>query len=173
MYTSADSAGEHLATDCSPSQRLHSALTWYLSGRLPPPLGLHIGTALLSLARLPVLHASSLIPPLLLTSFDQQSPTEQALDQALLEGEVLILCLTAGSVHVVSSLLQVLQQYMGRSNCVGWLNRPQFEERWMQLLGVINQPPPPEVGFKLLFIIAQQKYPVYRVCLWRRSMHTV
>lgn len=43
-------------------------------------------------------------------------------------------------------LMQVLQQYMGRSNCVGWLSRPQFEERWMQLLGVVNQPPPSEVG---------------------------
>ena len=33
---------------------------------------------------------------------------------------------------------------MQRCNSVGWLNRPQFEERWMQLLGVINQPPPME-----------------------------
>ena len=28
---------------------------------------------------------------------------------------------------------------MTRSNCVRW---PQFEERGMQLLGVVNQPPP-------------------------------
>ena len=33
---------------------------------------------------------------------------------------------------------------MQRCNPIGWLNRHQFEERWMQLLGVINQPPPPE-----------------------------
>lgn len=31
---------------------------------------------------------------------------------------------------------------MQRSNPIGWLNRPQFEERWMQLLGVVNQPLP-------------------------------
>ena len=35
---------------------------------------------------------------------------------------------------------------MARSNCVGWLGRAQFEERWMQLLGVVNQPPPVEVS---------------------------
>lgn len=82
-------AGDHTATDCSSSsQKLHSAFTRYLSGRLPPPLGLHIETALLSLARLPTMHASSLIPPLLLSSSDQHSLSEQALDQALLEGEV-------------------------------------------------------------------------------------
>lgn len=39
---------------------------------------------------------------------------------------------------------QVLFEYMQRCNSVGWLNRPQFEERWMQLLGVINQPLPAE-----------------------------
>ncbi len=33
---------------------------------------------------------------------------------------------------------------MQRSNCLGWLTRSQFEERWMQLLGVINQPHPNE-----------------------------
>ena len=33
---------------------------------------------------------------------------------------------------------------MQRCNAIGWLNRHQFEERWMQLLGVVNQPPPPE-----------------------------
>lgn len=33
---------------------------------------------------------------------------------------------------------------MQRSNPLGWLNRSHFEERWMQLLGVINQPHPPE-----------------------------
>lgn len=33
---------------------------------------------------------------------------------------------------------------MQRCNPLGWPNRPHFEERWMQLLGVINQPYPPE-----------------------------
>lgn len=32
---------------------------------------------------------------------------------------------------------------MQRCNSIGWLTRSQFEERWMQLLGVINQPLPP------------------------------
>lgn len=85
MFTS---AGERIATDCSPSEKLHLVFTRYLSGRLPPPLGLHIGTALLSLARLPTMHTSSLIPPLLLSSSEQHPLSEQALDQALLEGEV-------------------------------------------------------------------------------------
>lgn len=33
---------------------------------------------------------------------------------------------------------------MQRCNSLGWLSRFQFEERWMQLLGVINQPIPLE-----------------------------
>ena len=36
--------------------------------------------------------------------------------------------------------------YMTCSNCVRWLTRSQFEERWMQLLGVVNQPPPQMYG---------------------------
>ena len=36
---------------------------------------------------------------------------------------------------------------MTRSNCVRWLTRSQFEERWMQLLGVVNQPPPHDVWY--------------------------
>ena len=37
--------------------------------------------------------------------------------------------------------------YMTCSNCVRWLTRSQFEERWMQLLGVVNQPPPQDVWY--------------------------
>ena len=33
---------------------------------------------------------------------------------------------------------------MQRCNPLGWLSRSHFEERWMQLLGVINQPHPLE-----------------------------
>jgi hypothetical protein len=116
--------GSEVGKDKSPSQLLHLALSHCLGQHLSPLLKLHAETALLSLARLPSLHASCLIPPLLLSP-DRQSLSEQALDQALLEGEV-------------------LQQYMARSNCIGWLSRAQFEERWMQLLGVVNQAPPPE-----------------------------
>ena len=36
---------------------------------------------------------------------------------------------------------------MQHGNFVGWLNRQQFEERWMQLLGVVNQLPPQEGEF--------------------------
>jgi huntingtin len=118
------STAEAGKADGSSSQQLHSALTHSLTHRLSPSLRLHTGTALLSLSRLPSLHAACLIPPLLLSP-GSQSPTEQVLDQALLEGEV-------------------LQQYMVRINTVGWLDRAQFEERWMQLLGVVNQPPPAE-----------------------------
>ncbi|CAI8011397.1 Huntingtin [Geodia barretti] len=118
------STAEAGKADGSSSQQLHSALTHSPTHSLSPSLRLHTGTALLSLARLPSLHATCLIPPLLLSP-GSQSPSEQVLDQALLEGEV-------------------LQQYMARSNTVGWLDRAQFEERWMQLLGVVNQPPPAE-----------------------------
>ena len=34
--------------------------------------------------------------------------------------------------------------FLTRSNCVRW---PQFEERGMQLLGVVNQPPPHDVWY--------------------------
>ena len=44
----------------------------------------------------------------------------------------------------ISSAYQILAQFMQRCNPLGWLSRPHFEERWMQLLGVINQPYPPE-----------------------------
>ena len=37
--------------------------------------------------------------------------------------------------------------YMTCSNCVRWPTRSQFEERWMQLLGVVNQPPPQGVWY--------------------------
>lgn len=137
-------AAEPSTVDSSPSQQLHSALTRHLSGRLEPPLGLHVATTLLSLARLPALHVPALIPPLLLPQTTHHSLSEQALDQGLLEGEVWP-PLTALQTFQCTLLLQVLQQYMARSNSVGWLSRPQFEERWMQLLAVVNQPPPPEV----------------------------
>lgn len=45
---------------------------------------------------------------------------------------------------IIFGFLQVLLQYMQRCNSLGWLTRFQFEERWMQLLGVINQPIPLE-----------------------------
>lgn len=41
-------------------------------------------------------------------------------------------------------MMQVLLEYMQRCNSLGWLTRFQFEERWMQLLGVVNQPFPLE-----------------------------
>ena len=41
-------------------------------------------------------------------------------------------------------MFKVLLEYMQRCNSLGWLTRFQFEERWMQLLGVINQPIPRE-----------------------------
>ena len=44
--------------------------------------------------------------------------------------------------RIIGMNLQILQQFMQRCNSLGWLNRSHFEERWMQLLGVINQPLP-------------------------------
>lgn len=142
MVCGAGTIAEAEEDDASIAQQLHVALSHCLTHGLSPPLRLHIKTALLSLARLPSLHAACLIPPLLLSS-DSQSPSEQALDQALLEGEVSLITSLA-LPHIWGP--QVLQQYMARSNCVGWLGRAQFEERWMQLLGVVNQPPPVEVS---------------------------
>ena len=81
------STAEAGKADGSSSQQLHSALTHSPTHSLSPSLRLHTGTALLSLARLPSLHATCLIPPLLLSP-GSQSPSEQVLDQALLEGEV-------------------------------------------------------------------------------------
>lgn len=43
-------------------------------------------------------------------------------------------------------LTQILDQYMQRCNPIGWLSRPEFEERWMQLLGVVNQSHPSSPG---------------------------
>lgn len=72
----------------TPLQQIHSSLTSLLSLRPSPPLGLHLATTILSLTRLPSLHSPSLTPPLLVPHSQLQSLSEQALDQALLEGEV-------------------------------------------------------------------------------------
>ncbi len=38
----------------------------------------------------------------------------------------------------------ILIEYMQRINSMGWSCKSQFEERWMQLLGVLNTRPPHE-----------------------------
>ena len=118
--------------------------TFYLSicltMKLTPPLGLHIHTALLSLARLPSLHTSTLTPPLILPS---SSDHLSELDRALLEGEVY----TTIIIQELVFINVIVQQYMTCSNRIRWVTRSQFEERWMQLLGVVNQPPPQDVWY--------------------------
>ena len=92
------------------------------------------------------------MPPALL---GEGSVSEKLLDQAVMESDVCLCGREGGgglscsaSCSILHSLfvyqLQILHQFMQRCNAIGWLNRHQFEERWMQLLGVINQPPPPE-----------------------------
>lgn len=49
--------------------------------------------------------------------------TQQLLDQSLADAEF-------------------LHEYMQRMNVIGWCSHSQFEECWMQLLRVLNAPPP-------------------------------
>ena len=56
-----------------------------------------------------------------------------------------------GSGTVTETLLDkslvdvdILMEYMQRINTMGWSAKNQFEERWMQLLGVLNMAPPSE-----------------------------
>ncbi len=99
----------------------------------------------LALCRLPLFHEAAMTPAALK---GDEKISVKMLDQALMESEV-------GTVHEHSLMcrslyfpfVQILVQFMQRCNFAGWLNRLQFEERWMQLLGVVNQPPPQEGEF--------------------------
>lgn len=77
-----------------------------------------------SLARHSFFSPSIFLPPIL-TSMGGGVVTVQILDQSLADSDV-------------------LQEYMQRSNLIGWTTRSQFEELWMQLLGVLNTPIPDE-----------------------------
>ncbi|KAL5499651.1 hypothetical protein EMCRGX_G011104 [Ephydatia muelleri] len=90
----------------------------------PPSLNLSIFSLICTLSRLPHLTTHMLMPPALMTGA-QDYVNPKMLDQSLSESQVLL-------------------QYVQRCNLIGWLNKAQFEERWMQLLGVLNAPPPPE-----------------------------
>ena len=59
-----------------------------------------------------------------------------------IEGEVYTTIIIRDRASLHQCYCRYSQQYMTRSNCVRW---PQFEERGMQLLGVVNQPPPHDV----------------------------
>lgn len=63
------------------------------------------------------------LPPLLTSIEGTASVTVQLLDQSLADSDI-------------------LQEYMQRSNLIGWRSRNHFEELWMQLLGVLNTPMP-------------------------------
>ena len=83
-----------------------------------------INTLTMSISRLPLLSTSVIIPPILV-GMGVGVVTEKILDQSLNDADVLI-------------------EYMQRINLIGWTSKSQFEERWMQLLGVLNTPPPNE-----------------------------
>ena len=71
-----------------------------------------------TLARQPLFSPAIFLPPLL-TTIGEGVVTTQLLDKSLADSDI-------------------LQEYMQRSNLIGWKTRSQFEERWMQLLGVLN-----------------------------------
>ena len=87
-----------------------------------PSLSLSLPTLISSLARLPMFSQVVFLPPSLLT-MQGGMVTQQLLDQSLVDAEI-------------------LQEYMQRMNLIGWCSRSQFEECWMQLLQVLNAPPP-------------------------------
>ena len=76
------------------------------------------------MARLAIFTYSVTIPPLLL-SMGSGTVTETLLDKSLVD-------------------VDILMEYMQRINTMGWSAKNQFEERWMQLLGVLNMAPPSE-----------------------------
>ena len=94
-------------------------------------------TLTFSLARLSLFSKVIYIPPIL-TTMGGGVVTEQILDQSLIDSDI-------------------LKEYMQRSNLIGWSVRNQFEEKWMQLLGVLNSSPPHE-GVSLSYI---HNYKVY------------
>ena len=61
-----------------------------------------------------------------------------------MEGEVYTTIIIRDRASLHQCYCRYSQQYMTRSNCIRW---PQFEERGMQLLGVVNQPPPHDVWY--------------------------
>ena len=81
-----------------------------------------IHTLSFTLARWQLFFPSIFLPPIL-TAMEGTSITMQLLDQSLVDSDI-------------------LQEYMQRSNLIGWRSRNHFEELWMQLLGVLNTPPP-------------------------------
>lgn len=111
-----------------------SQLRWIFSVLLSvPPLDSSpsIHTLTMCLSRL-THFTNSVIIPALLTGMREGVVSERELDKSLNDADVLI-------------------EYMQRINLIGWSSKNQFEERWMQLLGVLNTAPPDE-GLTLIVL---------------------
>jgi huntingtin len=106
--------------------QLNSVLTFLLMSSGDDSL-LHWSLKSLSvtLARHQMFFPSIYFPPIL-TSMEGGGPISiQLLDRSLADSDI-------------------LQEYMQRTNVIGWKSRNHFEELWMQLLGVLNSPQPSE-----------------------------
>ena len=93
-----------------------------------------IHTLTISLSRLSLFSNAITIPPLLI-GMGESTVTERMLDKSLNDSDILI-------------------EYMQRINSMGWSSKSHFEERWMQLLGVLNTAPPHE-GWSLVHVHVQ------------------
>ncbi|XP_041368406.1 huntingtin-like isoform X2 [Gigantopelta aegis] len=93
---------------------------------LPPSLSAPIRNIVIGLARLPLVNTYARTPPLVWKLGWSPSPTGELKTQLpslpmdfLLEKDV-------------------LKEFVFRINTLGWVNRQQFEETWMSLLGLLN-----------------------------------
>ena len=103
--------------------RLNWAVTFISSFSESTELSDSIKTLTFTLARHPFFSPAIFLPPILTSMGGGEIITAKELDQSLADSDI-------------------LQEYMQRSNLIGWRTRNQFEELWMQLLGVLNTPMP-------------------------------
>ncbi|XP_005093645.2 huntingtin [Aplysia californica] len=94
--------------------------------RLPPFLASSFRNIVISVSRLPVVNTYARTPPLVWRL--GWSPTP---------GGELRTCLPPLPVEYLQEK-DVLREFVARINFLGWVNRQQFEESWMSLLGVLN-----------------------------------
>ena len=103
--------------------RLNWAVTFISSFSESTELSDSVKTLTFTLARHPFFSPAIFLPPILTSMGGGEIITAKELDQSLADSDI-------------------LQEYMQRSNLIGWRTRNQFEELWMQLLGVLNTPMP-------------------------------
>ncbi|XP_019850343.1 PREDICTED: huntingtin-like isoform X2 [Amphimedon queenslandica] len=105
------------------THQLNWAVTYLSSFNKATELSHSIKTLTFTLARHSFFSPAIFLPPILTSMGGGDTITVQLLDQSLADSDI-------------------LQEYMQRSNLIGWRTRNQFEELWMQLLGVLNAPLP-------------------------------